>query len=933
MSTRTRKIALYGLGLAVLCLVITFFVFSLSRPYMGVDIRLRGEAWVVVSVDPSGLAHAAGIKPGDTVTAVNGEDPAEFAATSDKLPIVRIETLSVVDAGGTSRFVSTYESPIPTNTLIEAVSLFFIGLVFLGTGGWVLIKKPDAKGVLQLYLFCLAVSVACVAWGVNERGIAGARHIEIVNGVILVPLFLHFCLTFPKSKELKAGSRDILGIIYLPALVILVIYGLFGHNMEALYSWFRPLIFLYLMVGFLLGLGSLIHSYFTATYGRIKQQTKIIMSGAVTGVLPFVLLSVIPEALTGSTWVAPQFTILGIIFIPLALAYTIVRHQLLDIDFYLSRALVYGLITLALVAAYILVTFSLTQITGSLTGTQHMAIIIALSCLALLLFPLVKARIQHRVDQVFYKDRYDYRQSLRSISVALSSSTDLDILSNFIVSSISKTLGLSEACLFIRDETGKLQLSQSSGIYEGWERLNELPGQIETLKEEDKFPEKAPANLGVEFVVPLKSGDQEMGVLCLGRKVSRAGFSVDDIYFVATFATQAAAAIEKAILLEKGRERERQMQQELIISSRLASIGKLAAGVAHELSNPLTAVVGFSQILLDRDVPEDIKEDLEMINEQAERVAKIVSNLLTFARQSKAEVQYIDINSIISRVLEMRAYEMRVNNIQVTTQFDSDLPRTMADIGQLQQVFLNIIINAEQAMTKAHRKGKLSIKTEHIESNGSIIVSIADDGPGIAKGNLDKIFDPFFTTKSAGEGTGLGLSICHGIIKAHNGRIYAKSKSGKGATFFVELPIVTKSEQLKFAELPEEESQRATRARIMVLDDEPSVCQFLSQALTEEGHNVETINNASAALERLKHEGYNLILLDIKMPGMDGIEFYKQVKKISPSLQRRVVFITGDIMSPNIQNFLDKTKAYYLSKPFDVEQLKKDINQILLEIM
>jgi hypothetical protein len=387
MSTRTRKIALYGLGLAVLCLVITFFVLSLSRPYMGVDVRLKGEAWTVISVDPDGLAHAAGVKPGDTVTAVNGEDPSKFAVTPNRLPLVGIETLSVVDAQGATTFVSTTESSLPRDTIIEAVSLFFIGLVFLGTGVWVLFKKPDSKAALQLYLLSLAVAVACLAPGANERGVVGARHIEVVNYVFLAPLFLHLFFVFPKAKKLRLGSRDILGIIYLPALVILVIYGLFGHNMEAFYSWFRSLVFLYLALGFLLGLGSLVHSYFTAAYGRPKQQTKIIMSGALVGVLPFVVLSAIPDSLTGNVWVAPQFTIMGIILIPLALAYTIVRYQLLDIDFYLSRAMTYGLITLALVAAYILVTFSLTQITGSLTGTQHMVIIIALSCLALLLFP------------------------------------------------------------------------------------------------------------------------------------------------------------------------------------------------------------------------------------------------------------------------------------------------------------------------------------------------------------------------------------------------------------------------------------------------------------------------------------------------------------------------------------------------------------------
>ena len=240
---------------------------------------------------------------------------------------------------------------------------------------------------------------------------------------------------------------------------------------------------MYVVSGLLLGLVSLIHTYFSATYVRLKQQTKIIMSGTLAGVLPFALLSALPESLTGSAWVAPQFTILGIIFIPLALAYAIVQHKLLDIDLYLSRALIYGLISLAIIAAYIILTFALTQATGSLTDLQRIVIVIAVSCVAILLFPLVKTRFQHRVDQVFYKDRYDYRHSLRSISAALSSTSDLGVLSQFVVSSISQTLGLSGACLLLRDQRGKLQLSQTGGIYESdWENLSELPNQIHSLK-------------------------------------------------------------------------------------------------------------------------------------------------------------------------------------------------------------------------------------------------------------------------------------------------------------------------------------------------------------------------------------------------------------------------------------------------------------------
>ena len=380
---------------------------------------------------------------------------------------------------------------------------------------------------------------------------------------------------------------------------------------------------------------------------------------------------------------------------------------------------------------------------------------------------------------------------------------------------------------------------------------------------------------------------------------------------------------------KQAEERERQMQQELNLSSRLASIGELASGVAHEINNPLTAVIGFSEILMDRDIPEDIKQDLRVINDNAQRVTKIVKSLLTFAHQHKEDKEYTDINSVMLRVLELRTYEMKLSNIEVTIRLTPNLPWVMANTSQLQQVFLNIILNAEQAVTKAHNGGNLLIKTEQI--GNSIRITFKDDGSGIARENLDEVFDPFFSTKPVGEGTGLGLSVSYGIIREHNGRIYARSELGKGATFIVELPIIAEAKQLELAELAGEEPRKVNGARIMVVDDESAICQFLSRVLTQEGHSVETIDNASAALERLERGRYNLILLDIRMANMDGIELYRHMGKIARSLQRRVVFITGDTMAPSTRNFLDSTKARYISKPFNAEQLKKDINQILIE--
>jgi two-component system, NtrC family, sensor kinase len=231
----------------------------------------------------------------------------------------------------------------------------------------------------------------------------------------------------------------------------------------------------------------------------------------------------------------------------------------------------------------------------------------------------------------------------------------------------------------------------------------------------------------------------------------------------------------------------KQMEEQLIVTDRLASIGELASGIAHEINNPLTGIIGLSEIVLDADVPPEVKEDMKTINSEAQRTARIVHNLLTFARKQPLEKQPTNINDAIAKVLELRAYEQKVSNINVITHLAPDLPEIIGNSFQLQQVFLNIIINAEYFMTEVHGKGNLTISTERADD--MVQISIVDDGPGITKETLRHIFDPFFTTKEVGKGTGLGLSLCHGIVTEHGGRIYAESEVGKGVTFIIVLPI------------------------------------------------------------------------------------------------------------------------------------------------
>ena len=246
---------------------------------------------------------------------------------------------------------------------------------------------------------------------------------------------------------------------------------------------------------------------------------------------------------------------------------------------------------------------------------------------------------------------------------------------------------------------------------------------------------------------------------------------------------------------KQAEEERKRLEQQLQLAGRLAAVGELAAGVAHELNNPLAAVQAFAQLLSDKDdLEETVKSDVETIYREAQRATRITANLLRFARRNRPEKQLVSLNEAVEKSMELHAYRMNVNNIEVVTELEPDLPMTMADSDQMHQVFVNIITNAEQAMTEAHGRGRLSVKTQ--KAGKMIQITFTDSGPGISEDNLKSIFDPFFTSKDVGKGTGLGLSICYGIVQEHGGYIYAKSKPGEGTTFTVEIPIVSEEQPI-----------------------------------------------------------------------------------------------------------------------------------------
>jgi len=373
-------------------------------------------------------------------------------------------------------------------------------------------------------------------------------------------------------------------------------------------------------------------------------------------------------------------------------------------------------------------------------------------------------------------------------------------------------------------------------------------------------------------------------------------------------------------------------EEQVATTSKLASIGELAAGVAHEINNPLTSIMGYAQILQDmEDITPSIKRDLRTIYEESQRMARIVQNLLRFARRYKAERSCVDINDLIQRTLELRSYELKTSNIVVSTKFAPDLPKIMADYNQIQQVILNMVTNAEQAMFGSKRKGKITITTCIAENK--VQIRIADNGPGIAPEDVGKVFEPFFTTKEAGSGSGLGLSVCHGIITEHGGNVYTESLLGKGTTFVIDLPVTVEFQTDIEKEvvggrehkLPEQE----VTGNILIVEDETLTCDLLTRVLSERGHRSEAVPDGKVALKKLEENSYDICLLDLKMPEMSGIELYKIIKKRYPKLAKRVVFATGDIVSRETQEFLVSTGRQYLAKPFDYRELIEVVEEVL----
>src|ERR1700723_3010003 len=374
---------------------------------------------------------------------------------------------------------------------------------------------------------------------------------------------------------------------------------------------------------------------------------------------------------------------------------------------------------------------------------------------------------------------------------------------------------------------------------------------------------------------------------------------------------------------------ERQIQSKLLQTEKMAAVGQLVSGIAHELNNPLTSIMGYAQLLLSHGLnPAQFSEAGKVFHE-AERARRIVKNLLYFARENEPERTRVELNAIVERTLALRSYEMKVEDILIERDLEPGLPETMADPFQLQQVVLNLLINAEQALLQDRGKGVVRVRTRLAEGNRIAGEGIGD-GPGITREILTRIFDPFFTTKPSGVGTGRGLSIVYGIVKQHDGEVSVENLTAGGARFVVELPVIAiTASNNTLAERGPRLLGSAPKSRILVVEDEPTVAQLIVDVLREEGHQVEAVLDSQEGLTRLSRSRYDLVICDLRMPRLDGPAFYEALVRSGSAARDRLMFITGDTLAPRTMKFLQSSKLTYLAKPFLVEELKLAVNRRL----
>ena len=496
------------------------------------------------------------------------------------------------------------------------------------------------------------------------------------------------------------------------------------------------------------------------------------------------------------------------------------------------------------------------------------------------------------------------------------------------------TLFLEAARRLSGEECAVLALSDADGRESQWIFAGYSDEAIRRFHESKRAGNGSPTARLAARTIPLRRGQQDMfGTLYLGAAGAAGAPEAAGAGCLDLLVTQMTHVLERDRLektLEAKNARLGRLEEQLAQAEKMSAIGQMVSGVAHELSNPLSGVIGFTQLLQAGELNPRVRQHLDRIYGEAIRCQRIVQNLLTFTRRHKPETTFRSIHDVIDSVLELRAYQLQADDVRVERRYQPDMPMTLLDFHQMEQVFLNIVNNAHQAMMTIEGTPRRLVISTGIDG-GMVRVRLADSGPGIARERLQRIFEPFYTTKGTGEGTGLGLSLSRAIVGNHQGTMSADSVLGKGTTLTIELPLIEPRERdLEVSAPAVETAPSARRAlRLLVVDDEAVLIDLLADFLRHAGHQVDHARDGYRALELATARDYDVILSDLKMPGLDGQGLFDRLCAVKPEMKTRFVFSTGDLANPKVQAFFAESGSHYLVKPFKLESVLAVLDRVV----
>ncbi len=835
-----RTTAAIALGWAVFAIALSLGSFrapvdQLHDPF---NVSVIGDTILVESIGPGARAAASELAVGDRVLEVNGASYLLQLRQGSGWMREGVANTYLLEKRDGRRF--TVE--LPPESLADMTSRFtvllhglmlLVAVIYIATGGIVWWLRRDRPGPWALLLFSSAMTVQ-LAHTIQAEVIAYTWECLTINMPLIGATTFHLFTTYPIEPGWIVRHRRIQLLPYAAAFG-LIFLGFMEAPLGMPIGSANKASFLFtmgLIVASLTVLGRERHRH---REGALKDRADVMFLGAVVSFFPVVLV------LLAQWWLEQPFryylALLWVFLFPMAVGYGMLKKQLFGIRAAAKSSAAYGASSVAIVAMFaFLITFADTLVWR--LGVSFRWFQVGFLFFAILAFDPLRRRMQNLVDRFFDRDRAGYRVAVREISEAMVSMLSLSEIADRILVALTDTMGVERAMVLLIDDDGKrLRAIAGRGDWDEDDLNHEIPSdhpickhlwmRREDLSRADFDDEPDIENreacrdefdtLEVEVLVPILYGVDLLGAIAVGRKLSGDRLAADDRLLLRTLANQSSVAIENAKAFDEiaklnetlearveERTRElRETQLQLTQAEKMKSLGQLVAGVAHELNNPIGFVHANLQLLDEHvnklvegqrtgieteRVRDAIGKLLARSREGTQRVKKIVEDLRTFSRMDQAELQDADLHEEIERTLALMEPQFK-NNIRVVRDF-GDLPRVRCYPGQLNQVFLNLLVNACYAIGK---DGEIRVKTR--PTDGGVRLEFRDDGSGLPEDVQSRIFDPFFTTKAVGEGTGLGLSLSHGIIERHGGRILVSSELGHGTTFVIDLPLVATADE------------------------------------------------------------------------------------------------------------------------------------------